>query len=179
MSQPPRSATSSPSSPPSSATSKKEDRLELPDLAVRYAADDEDLIEIHRFLCIVAQPVLFCQINAQRSVQEIGRIIHGGGGFALMAELNGHLVGTMGVVRVPWWYGAGDERNPDDFFLTDRWLFALPQFQHAGVGTRLVAEAAAAAHAIGNEIIINGHMRRRGNGLVFTRPHVPTGTKEN
>lgn len=85
---------------------------------------------------------------------------------AIMARLNGHLIGSLGVMRVAWWY------NNSAFFMTDRWLFAYPEFYHLGVGARMVAEADAIAKAAGLPLIINGHQKRRGNGISFIRATV-------
>lgn len=87
-----------------------------------------------------------------------------------MVEKDGHLIGALGLVQSRWWY------NPATSFLTDRWFFVLPQFQHLGAATLLLAEAAVIGARAGIDIVINGHMRRRaknvGNGIVFTHPTV-------
>jgi GNAT superfamily N-acetyltransferase len=136
--------------------------------AVRFAATDDDVIAIHRFLCVAAQPVLLDEIDALKSVTEINRIVHDRKyGFALIAEINGELVGSLGVICPTWWYGRGR-------FFTDRFFFVFPALTNAGIGAALIAEAAAVATAAGLDLIINGKFVRRnrsaGRGVVFTSP---------
>ncbi len=135
---------------------------------VSYAEDDLDCIELHRFLCIVAQGVLFAPIDPNASMAEVMRVRDQGA--ALLVRKDGHLIGTLGLVKAQWWY------NPAHGFLTDRWFFLLPQFQHSAAAVQLLAEAAAIASQSGLDLVINGHMRRRakalGRGVIFTHPKV-------
>ncbi len=132
---------------------------------IRFAETDDDVITIHKFLCVLAQPVLLCPIDAKKSVTEIFRIVHDRSyGFALMAEINGELVGSLGIICPDWWYGNGR-------FFTDRWLFVFDALHNAGVGTALIAEAAAIATAADLDLIINGKPVKRnraaGRGVYF------------
>lgn len=151
--------------PPSSATSKKAAPTELSDgrFAVRFAETDQDCITIHRFLCMVAGPVLFCPIDAEKSMSEILRVRDEG--VSIMASFDDLLVGALGLVSTTWWYGHGR-------FLTDRWFFTLPQLHHLGVAGRLQAEAQLIAKDSNMDLVINGKMRRRSNRVAYTLPSV-------
>lgn len=141
--------------------------------SIRFADGDADVISIFRFLCFVSAPVLLAPIDAQDAVTEVNRIVHGqatGEGFAVIAEINGEIVGTLGVVKVPWWYNVKSD------FLTDRFFFTYPALANSGIGAGLQAEAAAIAAQLGLDLIINGKFvrrnRRAGRGVVYTSPTV-------
>ena len=159
MSRRRRYRTSSPSLPPLSQTCKKAEPIAPPnDFIVRYAETDEDAIAIHRFLCVVAEPVLFTPIDAQKSMTEVYQVVKNSDyGFALMAITGGIMVGTMGVICPEWWYGDGR-------FFTDRWFFVTDQFKNKGISQALVREAETVARETGIDLIINGKMRRKGAG---------------
>jgi GNAT superfamily N-acetyltransferase len=120
---------------------------------IRYAKTNQDIDRIFEFTSAVSGPVRFCKINAVKAHAEIGRVVLDPNyGFALMAEINGEIVGTLGVIAPEWWYG-------DDRFFTDRWFFLFPVLANKGVGTALLAEAAAVAAKAGVPLIINGKPR--------------------
>jgi hypothetical protein len=133
-----------------------------PQRNVRAAADDHDVIIIHRFLCRVAPPVLHCPINPEKSLAEVRRVVaERDYGFALMALEGGALVGTIGAIFVPWWYG-------DDHFFTDRWFFSSAG--HRWAGPRLLAEADAIAREVGVPLIVNLKQRRTTAAVTFVKP---------
>jgi GNAT superfamily N-acetyltransferase len=130
--------------------------------AIRAASSDADVVLIHHFLCRVAAPVLHCPINGEKSIAEVHRVVADGDyGFALVALDGDQLVGTLGAIFVPWWYG-------DDHFFTDRWFFALPG--HRWAGPRLLAEADAIARAVGVPLIVNLKQRRTTAAVTFVQP---------
>ena len=126
---------------------------------------------MHRFLLIVAQPAMRCPVDVVRSLEEVIRVTKEEA--ALMAILDGKLVGTMGLIKPSWWYGNGT-----DGFLTDRWHFCLPQYFNGPVNDALINEAKAIASAAGIEFIHQGKARER-NGIVRMMPRVypPTETE--
>jgi hypothetical protein len=143
--------------------------------SLRAASSDADVVLIHRFLCRVAGPVLHCPINGEKSIAEVHRVVTDRDyGFAFMAFEGGtpgskpapdlirgpgaRLVGTIGAIFVPWWYG-------DDHFFTDRWFFCLPG--HRWAGPRLLAEADAIARAVGVPLIVNLKQRRTTAAVTF------------
>lgn len=134
----------------------------MPEISIRYGETDADTLAIHRFLCLVAGPLLDAPIDAEDSVNEVDRVLHQDA--AIMAEINGELVGSLGLIRAPFWY------NRKALFLTNRWFFIFPQLQHAGVGARLLAEAGVIAANASLTIIIYRHTRKRDSGIAFTRP---------
>ena len=139
------------------------------DIDISYAETDQDVIAIHRFLCVVSHPVLYCDIDPVESITEVDRVRKEGA--AIMAKIDGELVGSLGLIKVKWWYG--NARDPKAFFLTDRWFFDIPTLHHRGVGTALKAEGAAVALSLTIPLIINGKMRRFDrSGVMFSKPEV-------
>lgn len=134
---------------------------------IRYAeATMEEVDRIHKFVAVVATlgKVLFGEIDAKKSSDEIHRVVFDRKyGFALLAEIKGEIVGSIGLVGPEWWY------NHDNFF-TDRWFFVYPVLHHRGIAAALEAQARA---TIPEEIplIINGKLKRRnksvGGGVHF------------
>lgn len=122
---------------------------------VRYASTDKDVIAIHRFLCAISGPARFCPINPLKAVNEINRVVKDNSyGYALIAEINGELVGSLGIIIPDWWYG-------DTRFSTDRWFFIFPVLNHRGIATSLLAEASAMAVRCGVPLLINGKPRAK------------------
>jgi len=119
-------------------------------IVVRYAESDDDVIAIHRFLCVVAAPGLPGPIDGQDSAREVWRVVTHE--VALMAIADGRLVGTLGLVRAPFWW------NNKLAFLANRWFFALPG-SHAG--KPLLKEARAIARESELELHIFDERRER------------------
>jgi GNAT superfamily N-acetyltransferase len=129
-----------------------------------YAESDADIVMVHRFLCVVAAPVLMAPINPVKSISEIWRLVNEPGyGFVLMAIEDEILVGTLGVLSTDWWYG-------DIRFLTDRFFFVVDHLKNKGIGKALEDEAAAVAKDLNANLIINGKMRRKGASSFVTLP---------
>jgi hypothetical protein len=136
---------------------------------IRYAETDDDVIAMHRFLLIVAQPAMRCPANPEKSLMEIIRVTKYEA--ALMAIHNGLLVGTMGIIKPDWWYGDGE-------FLTDRWHFVLPEFMHHQVATDLFSEALKIADGAGLEFIHQGKIRGAKKGALRMAPRVYTPSED-
>jgi len=117
---------------------------------IRYAETDDDVIAMHQFLLVVAQPAARCPIDAEKSLHEIIGITKDS--VALMAIRDGRLIGTLGMLRATWWYGNGE-------YLTDRWNFVLPQEENGDAGPMLEAEAEMIAHEAGLDWINQGKLR--------------------
>ncbi len=126
----------------------------IDDIIIRYAETDDDVIAIHRFLLIVAQPAMRCPVDPKDSLLEIIRVTKEN--VALMAIKGGLLVGTMGLIDPVWWY------NPKHRFLADRWHFVLPEHQHGPVNVALMDEASKIAASAGLEFIHQGKIREKG-----------------
>lgn len=151
--------------PPSFQTAPQADQTalsdEAPQLFIRYASTDDDVIAIHRFLMVVARPALLCPINVVKSLQEVIRVTKEE--VALMAMRGDMLVGTMGLVRPTWWYG-------DDSFLTDRWNFIVDAEKNGDAGRLLDHEAKEIAKAAGLPFINQGKIRRQKDGGFLMMP---------
>ncbi len=131
--------------------------------AVRFAESEQDMVAMHQFLCVVAEPVLMCPINAEKSLREIIRVTRDEA--ALMLIRDGRLIGTMGIIRPTWWYGDAD-------FMTDRWHFCLPDVYNTPAADMLEDEAIALAGAAGLLFIHNGKIRKGKKGVPRLMPRV-------
>lgn len=138
---------------------------------IRLAETEEDVTNIHRFLMIVAAPHLWGSVDVEKSLREVLRVVTTEA--ALMAIVDGMLVGTMGIIKPVWWYG-------NDEFLTDRWNFVLPQFHHTGVEKELMVWAKTIADDAGLRFINQGKLRamKDDTGLMFPRVYTPDNHKE-
>ena len=87
-------------------------------VVIRYAKSDEDVVAMHRFLCIVVGPTLPGQIDAKDSVEEVWRCTNHD--VALMAMRGPLLVGTLGIIQPSAWW------NRKEKFLANRWLTTIP-----------------------------------------------------
>lgn len=129
---------------------------------IRYAATDEDVVAIHQFLLVVAQPAMRCPVDVEQSLMEIIRVVKDE--VAIMAIKDGHLIGTMGLIRASWWY------NPACAFLADRWHFVLPEHMHGLANKLLIEEARKIAGMADLEFIHQGKIRVK-NGQALMMPH--------
>ena len=118
---------------------------------------------MHQFLLVVARPALQCEVNVVKSLQEIIRVTNEE--VALMLIVDGRLVGTMGIINHTWWYG-------DAGFLTDRWHFVLPEFDHTEASAALFDEALKVAEAAGLKFYHQGRIRQGKNGVMRLTPRV-------
>lgn len=145
------------------------EQIEQPDaeaITLHYAETDDDVIAIHQFLLVVAAPAMRCPVDALASLQEIIRVASED--VAIMAIQDGHLVGTLGLVRMAWWY------NPGHDFMADRWNFVLPQLRNGDVGRLLEQEAQMIADEAGLEFINQGKIRgKRGRLMLMPRSSRP------
>jgi GNAT superfamily N-acetyltransferase len=151
---------SSPTSRPAASTAPAR-----PDFVVRVAAGGEDVAAIHAFLLAVAPPALLAPVDPVDSIGEVYRVVNEEAAFVALAD--GEIVGTLGIVMVPWWYNRATQ------FLTDRWCFVSPAHRHKGVFDALIAEADALAARLELAFIFNGKSRRRDKAhprVAYTSP---------
>ena len=130
-------------------------------VAIRYAATEQDVTAIHRFLLVIAAPAMRCPVDVVKSLQEVIRVVRDEA--AIMLMRGDMLVGTMGVIRPTWWYGNGD-------FLTDRWHFCLPNVMNTPDAALLLDEARAIAGIAGLDFIHQGKIRAAKNGVSLMMP---------
>jgi hypothetical protein len=130
---------------------------------IRYAETEQDMVAMHEFLLVVAQPAMQCKVNVVKSLQEIIRVTRDE--VALMLVRDGRLIGTMGLVNPVWWYG-------DEGFLTDRWHFVLPELFATPEAEMLEDEAIKIAQAAGTQFIHQGKIRKGKKGVLRLMPRV-------
>lgn len=148
-----------PFSPHSSRTFSEAELTRPPE--IRYATVDDDVIAIHRFLLVIAQPVLLGPVDPVKSLLEIIRITKEG--VAIMALIDDYLVGTLGLMQMTWWYGPGTA-------LVDRWNFCVPECRNGSIGQVLEMEAQSIAATAGLKFINQGKIReRKGRYLMMPR----------
>lgn len=104
-----------------------------------------------------------CPIDIFDSLNEITRVAKEDA--AIMVLHNGVMVGTMGLMKAKWWYGKG-------YFMTDRWHFVLPAFDHTPTSKALMDDAKEIARIAGLEFIHNGKLREEKNGVSRLTPRV-------
>lgn len=141
----------------------------MTDIVVRVAETDDDIIAMHRFLCVLAGPALPGPIDARDSVHEMHRLTKHD--VALMAMKGDLLVGTLGLAFMSFWW------NTKIQFLGNRWLFAIPG---SGAWRPLLEEARAIGVGSGLEVHIASEERgtltilnkskKRENSLVLRKP---------
>jgi hypothetical protein len=110
---------------------------------------------------VVAEPHFRCPVDPIKSLEEMIRLAKDE--VIIMAIVDGHLVGTMGLMRATWWYGAGK-------FLTDRWHFALPDPRFAAASKAIMDEAKNFAALSGLEFIHQGKIRPARDGVTLMMP---------
>lgn len=130
-----------------------------PEASIRFASTDEEICAIHRFLLVVATPVLQCEVNVEKSLTEIIRVAKHEA--AMMLMVDDMMVGTMGLIRPTWWYG-------DATYLTDRWHFALPAFD----ASKLMREASWIAQRAGLKFLHQGKIRAGKDGTLRLFPRI-------
>lgn len=144
-------------------TSSAADRTEPSEAVIRYAEGDDDVIAIHRFLMVVAQPQMLAVPDARKSINEVWRVCKDEVGLMLIKD--GILIGTMGLIRCDWWYAA-------DSFMTERWHFVLPDYVNTPEAAMLLDEARALADAAGLPFIHQGKIRAGSNGYRQMMPRL-------
>jgi hypothetical protein len=128
----------------------------MSDIVVRYAASDDDVIAIHKFLCVVAEPTLPAPSDPKKGIEEIWRVVNKEA--ALMAICDGDMmVGTAGFIMADHWWGLSR-------YLVNRWMFAIPGRK---AWLPLVRESVAIAKAAGVELHIISE--QRGRLTIFNR----------
>lgn len=177
MSRRRRQRTSRQFSPPSSTIAAEVVKteplklVEAHDPYIHYPiGTDEEICAIHRFLMVVAEPVLQCPINVVKSLDEIIRVVKFEA--AIMVMHGETMVGTMGIIRPTWWYGDAD-------FLTDRWHFVMPAFMHTPTAALLMTEALEIARIAGLKFLHNGKIRAGKDGVLRLMPKIYTPQSDN
>lgn len=125
------------------------------------------MIAIHQLLLVVLRPVMLAPVDVKASLMEIIRVTKED--TAIMAIHEGRLVGTLGLIRVNWWYA------PEHFYLADRWQAVLPQYHHGEPEKLLEAEARQIADMSGLKFVNYGKIRpqKHGNFILFPRVYDP------
>ena len=145
-------------------------------VTIRYAESDADVVAIHGFLVVMMGPMLPFDIDPKNSATEVWRVVNSE--CAIMAIKDGLLVGTVGLIKAPFWWAA------DKYFLANRWCAILPD---SGALHPLIHEAVSFAKGLatpeepgglelhlydetkGRLLILNRHPRRRDENPILMR----------
>jgi hypothetical protein len=130
--------------------------MALPGITIRFAETDDDVIAIHRFLCVVAGPTLPGPIDARDSANEVWRCANHD--VAIMAMCGDLLVGTIGLTNPAYWW------NTKFKFLVNRWAFAIPG---SGAWRPLLKEARAIG--VSSEMEVHIISEARGKVTILNR----------
>jgi hypothetical protein len=127
----------------------------MTEILIRPAEHDNDVIAIHGFLCVVAGPNLPGPIDPRNSINEVWRVVNHECALVATRDDEGteKIVGTIGLVKVPFWWGDGTLQ-----FLANRWFFALPG---TPAGAKLREEAETIAKDFGLECHIYDETKGR------------------
>lgn len=125
------------------------------DTTIRYASTDDEVIAIHKFLCVVSHGTLPGKLDPIKSMHEVWRVANQD--VALMAMQGDVMVGTLGLINPEFWWG-------DLKFLVNRWFFCLPGY---GAGRLLLAEAEAIANGSNMECHI--YDEKKGRIVILNR----------
>lgn len=131
----------------------------MPDITVRFAETDQDVVAIHGFLCVVAGPNLPGAIDPKKSATEVWRVANNECALMAIHQGSGKLVGSLGIIKPDFWWG-----EDGNSFLVNRWFFALPGL---GAGKLLLEQGIAIAKDAGLELHIIDE--RRGRLKIFNR----------
>ena len=122
---------------------------------MRYAQSDDDVIAIHKFLCVVAGPGLPGPIDPKKSIEEVWRVVNYD--VALIAMQGERMIGTIGLVNPDFWWGKLK-------FLANRWFFTLPDTK---AGKPLLREAKSIARA--SELELHIYDEKLGRIVIFNK----------
>ena len=78
-------------------------------------------------------------VNRQKALAVIADVLSNG--IALIAEDNGHPVGTVGAKVASWWYS-------DDEYVGDYWTFVVPEARKTSAAIRLISALRQTAKAM-------------------------------
>lgn len=127
------------------------------EITVRYATTLDDVRAIcGKNLAIMHREMGIVPANPGKAFKRVHDLVlgEGGDGFALMAERDGVLIGSLGLEIGECWYGDGQ-------VLIDLWFYTLPT-ERGGLTARvLMREAAAVAGELGLVALITVNNPRR------------------
>lgn len=134
-------------------------------IVIREPSSPDDLVALHKLLLVMGQEVARAQVNPAKVMQQlVDAVSHPDTHTILMAVEKDALVGALCLVKSDFWYS-------DDAFLSDLFLFVLPQHRGGEAMQALIAAAEQIGAAADLQVIltINNPRRLRGSRAKFER----------
>lgn len=96
--------------------------------------DEEGFTALAEFLIPMASEVALAPVNVDVALENGWRAVEQG--MTYVARRDGEIVGTLAMIRVPYWYA-----DPERFtFLIDQWFYVAPDARFGQIGVRLLRE---------------------------------------
>lgn len=109
----------------------------------------EDFVKIFELLRRMHEEIGFGPINGEKAAQRIAAVLEDG--TALLAELDGKIVGSIGLqVSNPWYTDTG--------FIGDLWTYVIPQARSTRAAFLLIEAAKRLSKAQGDKKLILGFL---------------------
>ncbi|QCG94968.1 GNAT family N-acetyltransferase [Azospirillum sp. TSA2s] len=108
-------------------------------------ATDVDLPALIGLLRVMHAEVGIGRLDEPKAVGMISHVLTSGAVF--VAELDGAIVGSVGLTADSWWYSQ-------DRFLTDVWTFVHPDARKTRAAALLIGEARAMAKRLGAPLVL-------------------------
>jgi GNAT superfamily N-acetyltransferase len=119
------------------------------------AESDHDVLAIHGLLMQFGAESAEASIDPVKTMKVAYETVmqHA----AIVAEVDGEIVGSLGIVRHQHWYS-------NDHFLIDQWLYVKPEHRGGEVLPAMLEEAKAIADLAGLRLLVavTNHKRERG-----------------
>jgi len=113
--------------------------------AVVRPATVADLDGLVVLLFMMGREMSLFQVNEAKSIAFIQSVLSTG--FVLVAELNGEIVGSIGLTLTSFWYS-------DDTALVDTWFYIKPNARRSSVALRLLRGAKQHSKELGLILIV-------------------------
>jgi hypothetical protein len=120
-------------------------------VVVREAASRDDVKAIHLVLMMMAQEAARAPVDQEKVINQIiDAITQRDRYILLLAIVDGHVAGTLCLVKSPWWYSHQE-------FLSDLWLYVLPKYRSSNVLAALLRDARDIGKAADMRVIVTAN----------------------
>jgi GNAT superfamily N-acetyltransferase len=136
-----------------------------PDVIVREAETEADVVALHRLLLVQGQEQAVAPVDHIKVMERLADALEDKERFCmLMAIVGDRLVGYLLLMQVTYWFSQTS-------FLGDFGFYVLPAYRKQGIGRRLLSDAQVIADAAGMGLkvyVFNPRNRRRGGAFAKT-----------
>lgn len=113
----------------------------------KIEANIENAERVYRFIRPMALEVALAPVDDERAFTQFCGIIDEGHTF--IATDGEEIVGALGLVAVPYWYGDGN-----DAFLIDKFLYVRPDRRFGDVGIKLLRAGRDEGRRLGKSVFV-------------------------